>query len=185
MRNIPPKRLTLGEFREWERQQPSRHELIGGEVVAMTGARARHVRVVGRLLERLRQHLRGSPCEAVSNDLRITVPLGDAYYPDVMVLCGDDRPGDDDDEVASATVVVEVISPSTAQIDDTRKRWGYLSLPKLAHYVLIDPAEPFGEVVTREPDGSHRGRRLAAAADLLELPAIGFACRLGELYRDE
>jgi Uma2 family endonuclease len=185
MRNVPPKRLTLDEFREWESQQPSKHELIGGEIVAMTGAKARHVRVVGRLLERLRRHLRGRPCEALSNDLRVTVPLGDAFYPDIVIVCGDDRPGDDDDEVDSATVVVEVLSPSTAQIDDTRKRWGYLSLPKLVHYVLIEPSEPFCEVVTRDPDGSYRGRKLAAEDDLLELPAIGFACRLGELYHDE
>lgn len=182
MRNAPPKRPTLDEFRDWERRQPTRHELIAGEVVAMTGAKARHVRVVGRLLVRLVVHLRGSPCEALSNAIRIAVPLGDAYYPDIMVVCGDDRPGDDDDEIGSATVVVEVISPSTAQTDDTRKRWGCLSLPKLAHYVLIDPAEPLGEVVTREPDGSHRGRKLAAVDDLLELPAMGFSCRLGELY---
>jgi Uma2 family endonuclease len=81
-------------------------------------------------------------------------------------------------------VVVEVISPSTAVRDETRKRWGYLSLPKLAHYVLIEPTEPFCEVVAREPDGTYRGRKLAHGDDLLELPAIGFSCRLGELYRD-
>lgn len=60
MRDAPPKLLSLDEYRAWERRQPTRHELIVGEVVAMTDARAGHVRMVGRSLERLRRHLRGS-----------------------------------------------------------------------------------------------------------------------------
>lgn len=185
MRSARPKLLSLDEYRDWERQQPSRHELIAGEAVAMTGPRAGHVRMVGRLLERLRRHLRGSDCEAFSNDLRLVVPLGDAYYPDIVVICGEARPPDDEDEVAAATVVVEVISPSTAQIDDTRKRWGSMSLPMLAHYMLVDPMRMECEVVSREPDGSYRGQRFAAPDELLALPALGFSVRLGDLYGDD
>lgn len=185
MRNAPPKLLSLDEYREWERRQPTRHELIAGAIVAMTGARAGHVRMVGRLLERLRRHLRGSDCEAFSNDLRLVVPLGDAFYPDIVVVCGDARPRDEEDEIAAATVVVEVISPSTAQLDDTRKRWGYMSLPMLAHYVLVDPLRMECEVVSREPDGSYRGQRFAAPDDLLTLPALSFSVRLADLYRDD
>ena len=45
--------MTLAEFLDWERGQPTRHELIDGEIVAMTGARAGHVGMVARLMERL------------------------------------------------------------------------------------------------------------------------------------
>lgn len=102
-----------------------------------------------------------------------------------MIVCGAARPRDDEDEVAAATVVVEVISPGTAQIDDTRKRWGYMSLPMLAHYVLVDPLRMECEVFSRAADGSYRGQRLAAPDDLLTLPALGFSVRLADLYHDD
>lgn len=180
----PARRMTLDEFIAWERAQPTRHEFVDGEIVAMTGARARHVRLVGRLTERLRAHLRGQPCEVLANDLRVRTPRGDAFYPDLVVLCGAQRPGDDDDEVADATVVIEVLSPSTAQLDDTRKRWSYLTLPSLAHYLLVDPARPGVEVVTREADGTARSRLVTEPDALLEVPSIGWRVRLAALYAD-
>jgi Uma2 family endonuclease len=77
--NAPPKLLSLDAYREWQRRQPTRHELIAGEIVAMTGAHAGDVRMVGRLLEQLRRHLRRCDCEAFANALRLLVPLGDAF----------------------------------------------------------------------------------------------------------
>lgn len=176
--------MTLAEFLEWERRQPTRHEFIDGEIVAMTGARAGHVRMVARLMERLRRHLRGSPCEAFANDLRIVVPLGDSYYPDILVVCGEARPDDEDDQVELATIAIEVSSPSTWRYDAQRKRWGYLSVPTMEHYLLIDPAETGAEVVSRDEARAYRGTLLLKPDDILELPAIGFSVRLGDLYAD-
>lgn len=184
MRNVPPKRVTLAEFLDWEHRQPTRHELVDGEIVAMTGARVAHVRMVRRLMHRLVDHLRGSSCEAFANDLRIVVPLGDSYYPDILVICGDARPADDDNQVELATVTIEVSSPSTWRHDAQRKRWGYLSVPTLEHYLLIDPAEIGAEVVSRKEDRAYRGTLLLKPDDILELPAIGFSVRLGDLYVD-
>jgi Uma2 family endonuclease len=184
MRGIPPKLLTLAEYLDWERRQPTRHEFIDGEIVAMTGARAGHVRMVGRLLERLRRHLRGSPCEAFANDLRLVVPLGHSYYPDILVVCGEARPSDSDDQVELATVAIEVSSPSTSRYDAGRKRWGYLSVSTLEHYVLIDPMELGAEIISRDAEGSYRGRLLMDPEDIVELPAIGFSARLGDFYAD-
>jgi Uma2 family endonuclease len=184
MRSAPPKRVTLAEFLDWERLQSTRHELIDGEIVAMTGARAGHVRMVARLMERLRRHLRGSPCEAFANDLRIVVPLGDSYYPDILVVCGEARPRDEDDQVGLATIAIEVSSPSTWRHDAQRKRWGYLSVPTLEHYLLIDPAQVGAEIVSRNEDRAYRGTLMLRADDVLELPAIGFSVRLGDLYAD-
>ena len=37
------------------------------------------------------------------------------------------------------TVVVEVLSPSTAAIDHGRKLSSYFSLPSVEHYLILDP----------------------------------------------
>lgn len=184
MRNASPKPMTLAEFLDWERRQPTRNEFIDGEIVAMTGARVVHVRMVRRLMHRLVDHLRGSPCEAFANDLRIVVPLGDSYYPDILMICGDAQPRDEDDQVELATIAIEVSSPSTWRYDAQRKRWGYLSVPTMEHYLLIDPAEIGAEVVSRDEARAYRGTLMLEPDDVLELPAIGFSVRLGDLYAD-
>ena len=91
-------------------------------------------------------------------------------------------PAIDVDELADATVVVEVLSPSTATRDDTYQRWGYLSLPSLGRFVLIDPDKV--EIADRGDGGRYSARVLRGGDKLLELPAIGFSVALGKLYRD-
>lgn len=184
MQGAPPTRMVLADFLDWESRQPTRHELINGRIIAMAGARVGHVRMVRRLMERLATHLRGSPCEIFASKLRMVVPLGDSYYPDILVVCGDARPADEDDQVELATVSIEVSSPATWRHDAQRKRWGYLSVPTLEHYLLIDPAEVDAEIVSRKEDRAYRGTLLLKPDDILELPAIGFSVRLGDLYAD-
>lgn len=184
MRGAASRRMTLQEFLAWERAQPSRHEFIDGEIVAMTGARAGHVRMVGRLYARLRRRLQGSGCEAFMNDLKVTVGE-DSFYPDIVIACGEARPGDDDDRIEAPLIIVEVISPGTASRDATVKRWAYLSLPSLVAYLLIHPTRMQAELVTRDGDGVAAGRMLGAPDDRLELPALGFGVRLGDLYADD
>ncbi|HET6468026.1 MAG TPA: Uma2 family endonuclease [Geminicoccaceae bacterium] len=114
--------MTIEEFLEWEDGQPLRHELIDGEIVAMTGARPGHIRMVRRLARRLEDHLLGVACEAFMNDLRVQVPRGDIYYPDIAIVCGDARPADDDAGIDEPTIIVEVLSPGTSERDLTLKR---------------------------------------------------------------
>jgi Uma2 family endonuclease len=183
MRSQALRRMSLDEFLEWERLQPTRHEFIDGEIVAMTGAHAGHVRMVGRIYARLHDHLHGSGCEAFVNDLKVTA-AGDSFYPDVVVACGEARPHDDDDGVDAPLVVVEVISPGTASHDATVKRWAYMTLPSIKHYLVIHPTRAEAELVPRSEDGSPSSRILRSPDDFLDLPAVGFGVRLGDLYRD-
>ncbi|HET6468025.1 MAG TPA: hypothetical protein VFG43_06575 [Geminicoccaceae bacterium] len=50
--------------------------------------------------------------------------------------------------------------------------------------MIVNPTRPEAELVTRQEDGTSRGRMLRAPDDVLELPAIGFGVRLGDLYSD-
>ena len=54
------------------------------------------------------------------------------------------------------SIVVEVLSESTAERDHGHKRWAYQKIPSLKHYLLIDQNEPASEVATRADDGSWR-----------------------------
>ena len=112
------------------------------------------------------------------------MPLGDSYYPDIVVVCGEVRPSDEDDQIEAATLVIEVSSPLTLRYDAGCKRLGYLSVPPLKHYVLIDPMRTGAEIISRDAEGSYRGQFLRDPDDILELPAIEYSVRLGDLYAD-
>lgn len=64
-----------------------------GPVRAMTGASRRHDRIVVNAIARLRQSLKGKPCEPATADIAIAVPNGNVRRSDVSVDCRalDDR----------------------------------------------------------------------------------------------
>ena len=109
----------------------SKHEYIRGEIFPMEDARRRHVVVTGNLGAAYKQRLRGGPCQAYVSNLKLRVEGADAFfYPDVMVSCNAQ------DHAASQfiehpTLIVEVLSVSTAAFDRGDKFAAYRTLPSL------------------------------------------------------
>ena len=135
---LQTQRMTAAEFLAWDASQTIKHEFVQGEVFAMAGAGERHIIATGNLLVALRAHLRGTPCRALSNDMKLRVEAADCYfYPDVMVTCGPSLPGNQF-EKTEAVLVVEVLSASTAAYDRGDKFASYRQLPSLVEYLLVD-----------------------------------------------
>jgi Uma2 family endonuclease len=61
-----------------------------------------------------------------------------AYEPDALVYCGE-KLSPSAIEVPEPVIVVEVLSPSSRQVDLAIKLAGYFLLPSLAHYLIVDP----------------------------------------------
>jgi Uma2 family endonuclease len=133
-----PSGFGADAYLAWEEQQPEKHEYLAGEVFAMVGARREHVVVAGNLYAALKQRLRGGPCQAYVSGLKLRVEAVDGFfYPDVMVSC------DPWDQAAvrfieHPTLIVEVLSESTAAFDRGDKFAANRSLPSLHEYVLVD-----------------------------------------------
>lgn len=138
-------------YLEWEAQQPDRSEYIAGEVFAMVGVRRVHAIVSLNLGAALRQHLRGSPCQAFVADMKLRVDAADAFfYPDVMVTC-DARDRRAEQFIEHPKLVVEILSDSTAAYDRGAKFAAYRQLATLEEYVLVDIDTRRVEVFRRQP----------------------------------
>ncbi len=89
------------------------------------------------------------------------------------------RATDDEDAVTNPTMIVEVLSETTAS-DDRGDKWAhYQRIPALRHYVLVSQKEQRVEVFTREAHGWHyEGLREGT----VELPALQASLRVDELY---
>ncbi|MDD2740385.1 MAG: Uma2 family endonuclease [Methylomonas lenta] len=142
--------LSEADYLAGEQDGEIRHELIDGQAYAMTGASDYHNKLSGNFMFELMKSLRakGAPCTVYVNDMKVKVKQN-FYYPDVMVVC---NPNDKVNNYykTQATVIVEVLSPSTRRFDKTHKRQMYQTLESLQAYVLVDQERAEIEVFTRQ-----------------------------------
>ena len=182
--SIPRKILTPDEYLELESKAEFRSEYIAGEMVAMSGASFSHNQIVMNLSALLWNQLRGGPCGVVTTDLRLQAANRKLYtYPDLLVLCDPVKLLEKrNDTVTDATVIAEVLSPSTRSWDLGQKFEYYRTLPSLAEYLLIEQKAIRASHYVRQPDGSWLLRDLVGPDAAIELHSVGCKVSLGELY---
>ncbi len=172
--------LSLDDFLAWEETQTERHEFVRGEVFAMVGARRVHGIVSGNIFATLRQQLRGSPCRAFTESMKLKAADNALFYPDVFVTCD---PGDLRTEYlfTAPTVVVEVLSPSTEGYDRGQKFTWYRRLTSLQEYLLVDPDTRELTLFRRGADGLFTLHDLTGMPQL-ELTSIACVLPADEIF---
>ena len=136
-------RMTADEFIAWATKQPKggRYELEDGEVVTdMAPERAFHAQTKFEITHRLRLAIdaSGLPCMVMPDGMGVRVDATTVYEPDALVRCGA-KIARGDAAVPDPVVVVEVVSPSTANRDQGVKFADYLRVASLHHYLLVLP----------------------------------------------
>jgi Uma2 family endonuclease len=133
---------SLQEYLALEAAAPTRHEYIDGQVMAMAGASAVHHRLASNLHGLLWQHLRERGCDVDVADALVQAGY-DCFYPDLVVVCGEPAYlGDALDTVLNPTVLVEILSPSTSDLDRGYKLRAYTQLPSLREYWIVEQTAP-------------------------------------------
>lgn len=134
------RKLATAEFLEWVQQQPDavRYELVHGEPVAIAPERIEHARVKHRVARALEDAIAAAelPCEALPDGVGLVIDEHTLHEPDAMVVCGEEL-DPDGLAVTDASVVVEVLSPSTRAQDAGAKLGDYFRLPSVRHYLLV------------------------------------------------
>jgi Uma2 family endonuclease len=184
MTTVYERPLTPAEYLVRERAAEYKNEYFAGEVVSMSGASRRHVRIVTDLARHLGFQLAGGPCEPFVADMRVRILAVDAYvYPDVAIVCGEARFEDRYlDTLLNPAVLVEVLSPSTERLDRGRKAAAYRELPGLQEYALIHQDEPCAEVYRRTPEGTWACEVVRGLDGTLSFPSVECAVSMAEVY---
>ena len=119
MSTVPAHLLTEAEYLARERRAELRSEFYRGEMFAMAGATREHNLIASNINRVLGNQLAAGPCETYQSDMRVRISETGLYtYPDVVVACGDLVFLDDQGDVLlNPTLVVEVLSDSTAAYD--------------------------------------------------------------------
>jgi Uma2 family endonuclease len=176
--------VTPEEYLALERAAERKSEYRDGEIVGMTGATRRHSLIAGNIFAELRQQLRGRPCEAHINDLRVLIAARRLYtYPDVVVVCGEPALADRyRDTLTNPTLLVEVLSPSTSAYDRGDKFGHYRTLESFREYLLVSQDRPLVEKYIRRPDGNWLLSDETDLAATIVLPSIQCQLAMAEIY---
>ncbi|MEH2245348.1 Uma2 family endonuclease [Nostoc sp.] len=132
-----PTNLTPEEYFAWEEQQLEKHELINGQVYAMSGGSVNHSRIAIRFTTMFDTHLDASSCITGNSDLKVNIVGANNYiYPDASVTC-DDRDKTTTQYITYPCLIVEVLSTSTEAYDRGGKFRMYRQNPALIDYLLV------------------------------------------------
>lgn len=176
--------VTPDEYLALERRAEYKNEYFDGEVFAMVGASRKHNLINTNVVSELHRQLRGKPCEVYPSDMRVRIPSANVYtYPDAVVVCGEPRFEDAEvDTLLNPTVIVEVLSRSTASYDRTVKFGLYRTLESLAEYLLIAQNDFRVEHYVRQPDGRWTLTDIRAPEASVELDSIQCSPLLRDIY---
>ena len=105
------------------------------------------------------------------------------FYPDLSVACGPTTPQDDQlDVLTDPIVIVEVLSPSTADYDQGRKFELYREICSLSDYVLVHTAKQHVEHFTRQGEFRWILREYAELEMNIRLELIGCTVQLADIF---
>ncbi len=176
--------MTHEEFLAFEEESELRHAFHDGEVFCMAGGTLMHGTVGTAFITALAPLLRarGCGCFAFGPDVRLTPRKGDSMYPDVSVACPPlASPPWDAQAIANPVVVVEVLSPTTADWDRGGKFALYQLFPTLKHYLLAYADAWRIQHRERMADGSWRLTD-HGPDDVIHLTALGIDLPVRDIY---
>ncbi len=150
------KYISPEEYLAIERDSLERHEYFDGEIFLMAGTSEEHANISSNVNISLGTQLKKRSCKSYQSDLRVHIPATGLYtYPDVIVVCGKPQLLEDDylDTLLNPDLIVEVLSPSTADYDKGTKFDHYRTIDSLKEYVLVWQDKKRVARFTKQTDG--------------------------------
>ncbi|MEA5479134.1 Uma2 family endonuclease [Pseudanabaena galeata UHCC 0370] len=178
--NFP--QITPEEYFAWEEKQLEKHELINGQVYAMSGGSVNHSRIAIRFATMVDTHLDPSSCITGNSDLRINIVGTNNYnYPDVSVTC-DDRDKTTTKYITYPCLIVEVLSSSTELYDRSGKFRLYRKNPHLQDYLLVSSTSIEMDLYHKNDAGEWLIINYQEG-DTVELKSINLSFPIEQVYR--
>ncbi|MBN8443586.1 MAG: Uma2 family endonuclease [Thauera sp.] len=177
--------FDVDAYMAWEETQPERHEYLGGEVFAMSGGTDAHYTILLNTAARLKSALGGKPCRAFVSGMKLRIERADAvFYPDVFVTC-DARDRQPEASLAKQwpSLIVEVLSDSTAALDRGRKFELYQQIDTLQEYLLIEQDRTHADLFRKNSEGLWV-LHPATPGSVIRLESVGAELELEGLYED-
>ena len=176
-------RLTVKEYLELDRAAELKSEYHDGEVFPIAAVSFNHAQLVVRASVALHSRIRPGACTIGSSPIRVRVSPSRYLYPDLVVVCG--KPQFTDEQVDTLTnpkVIVEILSPSTADYDQGGKFDLYRQLASFEEYVLISQDQSRVMVYRKQSSTKWTLDIITGFDSIVKLDSIQVEFPLSELY---
>ncbi|MGB0929625.1 MAG: Uma2 family endonuclease [Chitinophagales bacterium] len=177
---------TLEEYWALEEKAEGKSEFYNGIIWAMSGGSLNHSAISSNTITALHNAVRakGKKCRVMNSDLKVKIDKYNCvYFPDVMVICGDASYEENrTDTIKNPILIIEVLSPSTADFDRGTKFNRYRSLAYLQEYVLISQDKPKVEIWYREEKNLWRISNAIGLEAKFFLHSIDCEISLADIY---
>jgi Uma2 family endonuclease len=184
-KDVPQHFYSLEEYFALEDASDARFEYWDGDIICMSGGSRAHGTISSNIVISLGNSLRGSTCRAFTGDIAVYTPTLPPYrYPDASAACGEleFKHIKGHDALVNPVVVVEVLSPSTATLDEGPKLAAYQVISTLRDYLLVSQDEPRVTHYTWIASGDWESRVITGLDASLELESTGCALKLRDIY---
>jgi Uma2 family endonuclease len=180
----PPGKLTANQFLDFigNRPREERWQLIDGvPFTMMSPATLNHQRIARNLVRLLDGVLdRQRPDLLAIHEIGLRIEAAPDFRPvaDVAVI---DASAENAVYVERFLLAAEITSESNTREHIGRKRELYASAPDCLYVLILSQRDYAVEVWARADDW--QGRIFRSADDTVDLPDLGFSCRVADLYR--
>jgi Uma2 family endonuclease len=174
------KLMTVAEFLEWSDSTDTHYELVRGKLVAMAPASGRHSVIASKIGAALEAGLE-RPSYVGANAGVVRPDRDDTFYEaDLVVSCTPMQA--DMLMIPSPTIVVEVLSPTTADHDRGGKLYDYRRIESVQEIVLVASEQRHVEVWRRR--GAKWEVEDLIGDATLELVTVGVTMTFATIYAD-
>jgi Uma2 family endonuclease len=186
---LPREKLkyTLEEYLELDHRSEEKIEFWDGHIFTLAGASVSHNRIQRNCTTYLQNRLRGRRCEVFPSDMRLDVPAYPPYrYPDLSALCGNAifKNVGKQELLTNPTVIIEVLSDSTADFDRGYKFTYYKSIASFTEYILIAQDRPHVSQFVKQAENSWVNHEFNDINDTFYLESLDCELPLTEIYEN-
>ncbi len=173
---------TVEEYMIFEDTTEVRHEFHNGDITIMPGASPFHENLIIEIALILRMQLRKPDYTMYSSGLKIAVPTYNRIlYPDISIVRGEptfiQHHGY---QLTNPTVIIEILSPSTAGYDLSDKFDYYRSIPSLEEIAFFEQQTPSARLFRLNTQG--RWELVEPENGLIEFASVQAVVSLAEIY---
>ncbi len=182
---LSEKLFTVEEYIKFDEENDVRHEFHFGKLYPISGTGDVHNEIVHDIHELIKSVFRQRGCKVYSESVKLELIKNGKYnYPDVMLTC------DESDKSSTfikrhPSLIVEVLSKSTATYDRTDKFQDYKGVPSIQYYLLVESRWQYIELFSRtEAENLWSHQSFTKITDIIDFPKLDFQMSVSDIYLD-
>ena len=180
---LPVAKVSVEEYLAMDRAAEVPSEYHDGEMFPMVAVSVAHSAIQANLSRRLAERLDDKPCRVFLAPLRVRVSETKFVLPDMMVVCGKPALADEhNDTLTNPKVIVEILSPSTADYDYGHKFILYRRIESFEEYLLVSQDQARVEVLRKTPDKRWLISTYEGLDAVANVESLGISFSLAEIY---